>query len=95
MSGDGDCAYAGLPEAINRNIVGLLVKGFCLEPEIREGDVIFIELERTPSSGNIVLCHQDNKTRLMRYLDATEVSEHDAGDCCIYGVVIAVNRKLI
>ncbi len=78
----------------SQNVKGLLVRGFSLEPEVREGDVIFIDSEMTPSPGNIVLCYQDEEVRLVRRDNASSDGESAHGDCHVYGVVIGINRKL-
>ncbi len=71
------------------NIKGLLVRGFSLEPEIKEGDIIFVSSDMPPVPGNLVLCHRNGKLGLMRY------SSEPALVSQFYGTVVGINRKLI
>lgn len=78
----------------SKNVKALLVRGFSLEPDIREGDVIFVDPEKTPSVGNIILCYQGEKVRLVRYHDIPIPDEAMANECQVYGTVIGINRRL-
>jgi transcriptional regulator with XRE-family HTH domain len=82
----------GLSQEEYTQIVGLLARGFRLEPEEREGDIVFINREKTPSPGCLVLCYQDGKVHLTRYQEPNGSNNHDFH---IYGVVIGINRKII
>jgi transcriptional regulator with XRE-family HTH domain len=77
-----------------RQFESLLVKGFSLEPEIKEGDVIFIDQKRTPVSGNIALCSNKKKLQLLRY-DAAFITKRKVDDENFVGVVVGMARKLI
>jgi len=77
----------------NQHIKGLLVRGFSLEPEIREGDVIFVDPETRPSAGSIVLCYQNETIRLARYQQAP-TTDGNLGTGHFYGTIIGINRKL-
>jgi transcriptional regulator with XRE-family HTH domain len=72
-------------------IKGLLVRGFSLEPEIKEGDVIFVDAEAKPSTGNIVLCWQGEKVNLVRFKGSRTT---DKALYHVYGTVIGINRRL-
>ncbi|MDD5095193.1 MAG: helix-turn-helix transcriptional regulator [Dehalococcoidia bacterium] len=89
--------YWGLSEHLSDNIVGVLAKGFCLEPslDVKEDDVILVDRKMTPSPGNIILCHQDKVVHLIRYPGTTDHNGGSGRDSHIYGVVIGVNRNLI
>lgn len=76
------------------NIKGLLVRGFSLEPDIKEGDVIFIDTEAKPSVGNIVLYYQDEQVGLVRYTRAIITSQAKNKKSLFYGTVIGINRRL-
>jgi transcriptional regulator with XRE-family HTH domain len=95
VSDMGQYASWGLSNNGSKNIKGLLVRGFSLEPDIREGDVIFVDPETTPSAGNIVLCYQGENVRLIRY--ERKPTHHEAMDkeCQVYGAVIGINRRLV
>jgi transcriptional regulator with XRE-family HTH domain len=79
----------------NSKVIGLLTRGFSLEPEIREGDVILIDQELLPSPGNVVLCYHDEKVQLSRYQGRSGSNGSSYDDLHIYGVVVGINRKLI
>lgn len=79
----------GLADGIGRNIKGLLVHGFSFEPEIREGDVIFVSSDMSLVAGNLVLCYRDGKLALVRY------SRESMPVGRIYGTVVGMNRKFI
>jgi transcriptional regulator with XRE-family HTH domain len=76
------------------SVIGLLARGFSLEPEIKEGDVIFVDRAQQPGPGNVVLCCQDEKVRLMRYGSQSGDNGHSPHDFHIYGVVVGINRKI-
>lgn len=81
----------GLTQEEYTKIVGLLARGFSLEPEVKEGDIIFINREQKPSPGNLVLCYQDEKIQLARYHEPNGSGNNEYH---IYGVVIGINRKI-
>ena len=78
----------------SENVKGLLVRGFSLEPDIREGDVIFVDPETIPASGNVILCYQNEDIRLMRYGNTPNPGDNTNSECQIYGTVIGINRRL-
>jgi transcriptional regulator with XRE-family HTH domain len=84
----------GLSHEENAKVVGLLAKGFSMEPEVREGDIIFINQEKQPSLGNVVLCYQEEKVQLVRYNGNPGSNGSTNEDFHIYGVVIGINRRL-
>ncbi len=92
----GQYASWGLSKNGSQNIKGLLVRGFSLEPDIREGDVIFIDPDTAPVEGNIVLCYQGEQIRLVRYHNTGTSTQPSPtpGDVQVYGTVIGINRRL-
>ncbi|MDD5701455.1 MAG: LexA family transcriptional regulator [Dehalococcoidales bacterium] len=78
----------------SEHIVGILAHGISLRPDVREGDIIFVDREKQPSPGNIVLCYQDEKVQLKRYGRQFKGNGHSADGFHIYGVVIGLNRQL-
>lgn len=94
-------AYWSRPKIANRNIKGLTARGFCLEPEIKEGDTIFVDIDRSPENGSIVLASMGEQVIARRYrenkdhvwLESNE-ERIDASECAIHGVVIEVSRRL-
>lgn len=81
------------PNNGSRKTRAYLVRGFSLKPQIREGDVIFVDPEKTPSSGNVILCYEDDKIRLIRH----QVGEDSNGEASrhVCGVVVGVSKKLV
>jgi len=90
----GQYATWGFSNGGSENVKGLLVRGFSLEPDIREGDVIFIDTEAKPSPGNIVLCYKSEELSLVRYHNTMVSDKAVDSDCHIFGPVIGINRKL-
>jgi transcriptional regulator with XRE-family HTH domain len=84
----------GLSGGENSKVIGLLAKGFNLEPEVKEGDVIFINQDQHPAPGNIVLCYQEEKVQLVRYSGNTGSNGSTNDGFHVYGVVLGINRKL-
>lgn len=86
----GQFATWGLSNNGNENIKGLLVRGFSLEPDIKEGDVIFIDTKLQPGLGNIVVHYDKGNISLLRFHDgACEMQEQ------VFGTVIGINRRLV
>jgi transcriptional regulator with XRE-family HTH domain len=90
----GQFATWGLPNNGSQNVKGLLVRGFSLEPDIREGDVIFIDPDTQPSHGSIVLCFQGEAINLVRYHHNPASDDSSDATCQFYGTVIGINRRL-
>lgn len=88
---DIDVAYWATTKVAERNIVGVRVHGYCLEPDIHDGDIIFIDRDACPDVNKVLLCYHNNhdKLKLVRYF-----SESDLKDLHYYGVVVEVNRRL-
>lgn len=80
----------GLSKNGSKNIKGFLVQSFSLEPDIKEGDMILVDLYKAPSPGDIVLCYRGEEICLIRY-DNTSASDESAHtNYHIYGVVIGI-----
>ncbi len=84
----------GISHKENTNIIGLLARGFSLEPEVKEGDIIFIDRQKQPSPGNVVLCYLEEKVRLVRYGKPPSSNGSANDGFHVYGVVIGINRRL-
>lgn len=90
-AGDGDAveyAYWGKPKAAKRNIRGLIVRGYCLEPIIAEGDVIFIDTEASANTGDIILASNEDEVKLIKF------DKENLKGWTIHGVVIEINKRL-
>jgi len=83
-----------LSQGEHNKVIGVLAKGFNLEPEVKEGDIIFINQEQLPAPGNVVLCYQDEKVQLARYGSQFKGNGRSNNGFHVYGVVIGINRKL-
>ncbi len=70
-----------------KNLKALLVKGYCMSPQIEEGDIIIIDPELSPSEGRILVCYNDGEIFLEKYGEHHSCSH-------IYGVIIGVNRRM-
>lgn len=90
----GHQAAWGFSNHGSENVKGLLVQGFSLEPDIREGDVIFIDTSLRDSPGNIVLCFKNGKISLARCRQTRTTDKGVNNDCQVYGAVIGINRRL-
>lgn len=84
------------PGAYNANephIVGLYARGFSLEPEVLEGDVIFIDPVKKPALDNILLGFWDHKVQLARYQIERDDLNDPGDSVSIFGVVVGINRR--
>ena len=86
-----DYAYWSRSKAADRNIIGIICRGFCLEPEVREGDIIFIDQDLSADPGDMVLVTVGDEIRLVPW----DHGRHDLpADAVIQGVVVEVSRRL-
>jgi transcriptional regulator with XRE-family HTH domain len=85
----------GLAHGEHSKVIGLLARGFSLEPEVREGDIILINQDQQPFPGNVVLCYHEETVKLARYGSQSGANGHSSDGFHIYGVVIGINRKLV
>lgn len=76
----------------NNRVVGIMARGFSLEPEVKEGDIIFVDQGQQPLPGNVVLCYREERVQLTRY--NSPPGENGSSGSHVYGVVIGINRKL-
>ena len=84
----------GLSNKLEKSVIGVLAKGFSLQPDVMEDDIIFVDQAMAPAKGNIVLYSVGNEFRLLRNRETSAVSGsgQDGGE--FIGVVIGINRKL-
>ena len=94
VSDVGQYATWGFSNNNSENVKGLLVRGFSMEPEIKDGDVVFIDTTVTPASNNIVLCYTGDKINLVRYNLIAKHEKSTDHEIKVYGTVIGINRKL-
>ena len=83
--------YVERPRIGPANYVGIRAKGFCMEPDILDGDTIVIDRDGLPEGGKSVLVfHNGDKTpRMIKYKNRA-----DFRNCDIYGVVVCIMRKM-
>ena len=101
--GDGfvEYAYWAKTKASNRNIGGILVKGDCLEPDVKEGDILFVDPDLKPKNNDLIVCRVDGKLQIKRYRDLgghiwieNRYGIIKPDECVIKGVVIEKNIKM-
>lgn len=85
-----DYAYWSGPKVADGNIIGVICRGFCLEPEVREGDVIFIDQELSAGPGDIVVVAVDDEIRLVLWDGGQDELPKGA---TIQGVVVEIARR--
>jgi len=73
----------------NRDLIGLRIRGFCLEPDAREGDVVIIDRGAIPDIGKIVLVYSNDhhRLRLVRYYTPSDLE-----NCEVVGVAVQISR---
>jgi transcriptional regulator with XRE-family HTH domain len=83
----------GLSSNAEPHIVGLYARGFSLEPDVMEGDIILVDRGKMPVQDNIILGFLEHRVQLLRYhinLARCEVAQESTH---IFGVVVGINRK--
>jgi hypothetical protein len=83
--------YIGRQKSRSNNLVGVKAKGYCLKPAILDGDILIKDKDAIPEIGKTILCYHNGEEHpcLIRYKRS-----EDLKDCTIYGVIIAINRKI-
>jgi len=73
------------------NYVGVKAKGYCLAPDILDGDTLIIDQDAAPEIGKTILCYHNGHEhpQLFRL-----VKKSQAKDCEIYGVVVGIFRRM-
>lgn len=72
------------------NYVGVKAKGYCLEPQIMDGDILIIDKDAQPEIGKTVLCYH-NGNEHPALIKVTK--KNDLANCEIYGVVLWIMKK--
>lgn len=93
--------YRARAKSASKNIEGYLVKGTCLEPDIRDGDVIVINREGHIDDGDIIACVIGDELHLGRlrkiagelYLENNN-TRYKFEECMMAAPVIEVIRRL-
>jgi transcriptional regulator with XRE-family HTH domain len=73
-------------------IIGLYARGFCLEPEVIEGDVILVDRNKKAVQESILLGYSGHKVQLFRNSLLKEDTSNDP-QFYIFGVVVGINRR--
>ena len=61
-----DYAYVSPSVAAGRNLVAVRVRGDCMLPDIRSGDVVIVDQDRAYEIGNVVLAKHDDTLIIKR-----------------------------
>jgi repressor LexA len=94
-------AYWEAPRAAGRNIVGLRVRGDSMEPEILDGDTVFIDRDMPAEPGRTVVASIGDEVVIKklrrkggRLVLAGRSGDVPADDAKIEGVVIQLSREV-
>jgi transcriptional regulator with XRE-family HTH domain len=73
------------------NYVGVKAKGYCLAPDIMDGDTVIIDQDAAPEVGKTILCYHNGREHpeLFKMKRSGQVK-----DCEIYGVVVGIFRRM-
>lgn len=96
-----DYIYRARPKGAPKNIEGYMVHGDCLEPKIRDGDIIIVDRDGAIDEGDMVacltewgmMCGQLKNVAGELYLETTK-RQLRFSDCQVAAVVIEVIRRL-
>jgi transcriptional regulator with XRE-family HTH domain len=83
----------GLSSNAELHIVGLYARGFSLEPDVMEGDIILVDREKAPVQDNIILGFIEQRVQLLRYHINLAGCDRPQDSTRIFGVVVGINRK--
>lgn len=73
------------------NYVGVKAKGYCLAPDILDGDTLIIDKDAASEIGKTILCYHNGHEhpQLFKLKRALQIK-----DCEIYGVVVGIFRRM-
>ena len=73
------------------NYVGVKAKGYCLEPDVMDGDTLIIDKDAVPEIGKTILCYHNGHEhpQLFKLKKKVQIK-----DCQIYGVVVGIFRRM-
>lgn len=84
-----------------KNIEGYIVRGTCLEPDIKEGDVIIVDRDGAIDNGDIVACRMGDELHVgrLRKIAGELYLENGTGryqftECVVAAPVIEINRRI-
>ena len=91
--------------AIPDGVIAVRGRGFCLYPEISDGDIVFVDTKRLPEDGDIVYVRIEGKDLIKRYREENgkvwfeyskgfTTAKMEPVDYTITGVAISVNKDL-
>lgn len=96
-----DYFYRTWPGKAPKNIEGYPVRGTCLEPDIKEGDVIIVDREGSIDNGDIVACLINDELhigRLRKIADELWLENNQGRfkfqECTVAAPVIEINRRI-
>ena len=96
-----DQAYWDPARVAGREIWGIRVQETALEPQIHVGDTIFVDLDRRPAHGDVVLACVADRMFLWRFLEGSDGpaledqqgAHRPAEAYAILGVVIGLRKE--
>ena len=73
------------------NYVGVKAKGYCLEPDIQDGDTLIIDKDAEPEPGKTILCYHNGHEhpQLIKLKKPAQLE-----GCEIYGIVVGIFRRM-
>ena len=73
------------------NYVGVKAKGYCLAPDVMEGDTLIIDKDAAPEIGKTILCYHNGNEhpQLLKLKKPSQLK-----DCEVYGVVVGIFRRM-
>jgi transcriptional regulator with XRE-family HTH domain len=96
-----DYYYRTWPGKAPKNIEGYIVHGTCLEPDVKEGDVIIVDRDGAIDNGDLIACLMGEELHLGRIRKIAgelwlenNVGRHPFKECFVAAPVIEINRRV-
>lgn len=93
--------YLARDKTVGKNIEAYRVEGHCMEPLIKNGDIVIVDRDRACKAGDVVICLDDNEFICGRLIMLKEdlcvmnsEEAHHLHDCQMYAVVIEVIKRI-
>ena len=96
-----DYGYIDRGRWAGRRVVGVRVHGSAMEPDLREGDTVFVDRDLRPRDGDIVLAYRGDEVLVRRYresegtvyLEGTDATRIPLDDVRVQGRVLSSLRR--
>jgi SOS-response transcriptional repressor LexA len=97
-----DYAYWSPPKAAGRHIIGVQIRGRSMEPDLQEGDIVYVDTDREPEPGRTVVATIGDQVVVKKLrkragrlvLVGNDGSELSTADAHLVGVVIHFSRDM-